>query len=91
MRYVVLDTETTGIATGDGHRIIEIAAMEVVNRTITEKTFQTYVNPERLVDPEAYNVHGLSDEFLSDKPLFRDVSEELLEFVKGSEVVIHNA
>jgi len=91
MRYVVLDTETTGLSPADGHRIIEIAAIEVVNRSVTNNTYQAYINPKRLVEPEAYDVHGISDEFLSDKPVFEEIVEEFMSFVSGSEVIIHNA
>ena len=91
MRYVMLDTETTGLSAAAGHRIIEIAAIEVDNRTVTTNVFQAYVNPQRAVDQGAFEVHGLSDEFLEDKPTFDLVVEDLLVFVKGSNVVMHNA
>lgn len=91
MRHVMLDTETTGLSVAAGHRIIEIAAIEVDNRTVTTNVFQVYVNPQRAVDPGAFEVHGLSDEFLEDKPTFDLVVEDLLAFVKGSNVVMHNA
>jgi len=91
LRYVMLDTETTGLSAAAGHRIIEIAAIEVDNRTVTTNVFQVYVNPQRAVDPGAFEVHGLSDEFLEDKPTFDLVVEDLLAFVKGSNVVMHNA
>ncbi len=91
MRQVVLDTETTGLEPEQGHRIIEIGCVELVNRRLTGRTFQHYLNPEREIDPGAQEVHGLSAEFLADKPLFRDVAEEFLEFVGGAELVIHNA
>ena len=87
----MLDTETTGLSVAAGHRIIEIAAIEVDNRTVTTNVFQVYVNPQRAVDPGAFEVHGLSDEFLEDKPTFDLVVEDLLAFVKGSNVVMHNA
>ena len=87
----MLDTETTGLSAAAGHRIIEIAAIEVDNRTPTTNVFQAYVNPQRAVDQGAFEVHGLSDEFLEDKPTFDLVVEDLLAFVKGSNVVIHNA
>jgi len=87
----MLDTETTGLSAAAGHRIIEIAAIEVDNRTVTTNVFQVYVNPQRAVDPGAFEVHGLSDEFLEDKPTFDLVVEDLLAFVKGSNVVMHNA
>lgn len=91
MRHVMLDTETTGLSAAAGHRIIEIAAIEVDNRTVTTNVFQAYVNPQRAVDQGAFEVHGLSDEFLEDKPTFDLVVEDLLAFVKGSNVVMHNA
>jgi DNA polymerase-3 subunit epsilon len=91
MRQVVLDTETTGLEPEQGHRIIEIGCVELVNRRLTGRTFQHYLNPEREIDPGAQEVHGLSAEFLADKPFFRDVAEEFLEFVGGAELVIHNA
>lgn len=91
MRHVMLDTETTGLSVAAGHRIIEIAAIEVDNRTVTTNVFQVYVNPQRAVDQGAFEVHGLSDEFLEDKPTFDLVVEDLLAFVKGSNVVMHNA
>jgi DNA polymerase-3 subunit epsilon len=91
MRQVVLDTETTGLEPEQGHRIIEIGCVEMVNRRLTGRTFQHYLNPEREIDPGAQEVHGLSTEFLADKPLFGDVAEEFVEFVGGAELVIHNA
>jgi DNA polymerase III subunit epsilon len=91
VRYVILDTETTGLSPANGHRIVEIAAIEVESRNVTNKVFQVYVNPQRLVEPEAFQVHGLSDEFLEDKPMFDVIVNDLLAFVKGSQVVIHNA
>jgi DNA polymerase-3 subunit epsilon len=87
----MLDTETTGLSAAAGHRIIEIAAIEVDNRSVTSNVFQVYVNPERAVDQGAFEVHGLSEEFLEDKPTFDLVVEDLLAFVKGSNVVMHNA
>jgi DNA polymerase-3 subunit epsilon len=87
----MLDTETTGLSAAAGHRIIEIAAIEVDNRSVTSNVFQVYVNPERAVDQGAFEVHGLSDEFLEDKPTFDLVVEDLLAFVKGSNIVMHNA
>lgn len=75
----------------EGHRIIEIGAVEVINRRLTGRNFHVYVKPDRLVDPEAYGVHGISDEFLADKPTFADVADEFLDFIRGGELVIHNA
>lgn len=91
MRQIVLDTETTGLEPEQGHRIIEIGCVELVYRRTTGRQFHKYLNPERVVDPGAVEVHGLTDEFLADKPLFADVVEEFLEFVDGAELVIHNA
>jgi len=94
-RQIVMDTETTGMnklgVHYEGHRIIEIGAVEVINRRLTGRNFHVYVKPDRLVDPEAYGVHGISDEFLADKPTFADVADEFLEFIRGGELVIHNA
>jgi DNA polymerase III subunit epsilon len=91
MRQIVLDTETTGLEVTSGHRIIELAAVEIVNRRLTGNRFHRYVNPERDIDPGALEVHGLSLEFLQDKPKFADVAQEFLEFVRDTEVIIHNA
>lgn len=91
MRQIVLDTETTGIGAETGHRIIEIGCIELVDRVLTGRSFHTYLNPERLVDEGAFRVHGLSDRFLSDKPLFKDILEPLLAFIDQSELIIHNA
>ena len=91
VRQIVLDTETTGLEPDLGHRIIEIGAVEVVNRKLTGRHFHKYVNPEREVDDGAFEVHGLDAQFLSDKPLFSEVCDELLEFIRGAELVIHNA
>jgi DNA polymerase-3 subunit epsilon len=91
MRQVVLDTETTGLDAKDGHRIIEVGVIELVGRRITERRLHRYVNPERDSDPGALNVHGLTREFLSDKPLFAEVVDELVAFVADAEVIIHNA
>lgn len=89
MRQIVLDTETTGI--GEGHRIIEIGCLELVNRKFTGRQYHQYVNPNRLVDPEAMEVHGITDEFLQDKPVFAQVATEFVEFISGAQLVIHNA
>ncbi|MCX4189569.1 DNA polymerase III subunit epsilon [Methylophaga sp. OBS3] len=90
-RQVVLDTETTGLSTADDHRIIEIGCVEIINRRLTGRNFHQYINPERDIDAGAMEVHGITPEFLADKPFFADVAEEFLEFVKGAELVIHNA
>lgn len=90
-RQVVLDTETTGLDPNLGHRVIEIGALEVVNRRATGATFHVYLNPEREIDAGAVAVHGLTGEFLADKPRFADVAGDFLEFVRDAELVIHNA
>jgi len=91
MRQVILDTETTGLNPATGDRIIEIGCVEMVGRRLTDRTFHHYINPERDIDAGAFAVHGLSREFLSDKPVFSNVVEQLIEFVDGAEIVIHNA
>ena len=91
MRQIVLDTETTGLSPESGDRIIEIGCVELVNRRLTGRTLHFYVNPERRNSIDAFKVHGLADEFLADKPLFAQVVDELLEFVRGAEIIIHNA
>ena len=90
-RQVVLDTETTGLNARMGDRVIEIGCIELVNRQASDRGFHQYLNPERDIDEGAVKVHGLTREFLSDKPLFADVAAEFLEFVKGAELLIHNA
>lgn len=91
MRQVVLDTETTGLEVLNGHRIIEIGAVEVVNRRLTGRTFHKYINPDRAIDDGAKEVHGITEAFLADKPRFGDVWPELDTFLRGAELVIHNA
>jgi len=91
MRQIVLDTETTGLAAREGHRIIEVGAIEIVGRRITETRLHHYVNPERDSDEGALAVHGLTRHFLQDKPKFAEVVDELLAFVRDAEVIIHNA
>lgn len=91
MREVVLDTETTGLDPGGGHRIVEVGCVELLNHAPTGRTFQAYVNPQRSMPPEAFNVHGLSDVFLADKPLFAAIAEEFRTFLGDSPLVIHNA
>ena len=90
-RQVVLDTETTGLEVRDGHRIIEVGAIEIVGRRITERSFHRYVNPERDSDEGALYVHGIDRQFLKGKPKFGEIIDELLEFVRDAEVIIHNA
>ncbi|HET7134000.1 MAG TPA: exonuclease domain-containing protein, partial [Gammaproteobacteria bacterium] len=91
MRQVVLDTETTGLEPQAGHRIIEIGCVELVNRRRTDKRFHRYINPGRAVDAGALQVHGIDDEFLASQPRFEEIAAEFLEFVRGAELVIHNA
>jgi DNA polymerase-3 subunit epsilon len=91
MRQIVLDTETTGLEAKEGHRIIEIGCIEIVSRRVTERRLHHYVNPERDSDEGALQVHGLSTEFLADKPKFADIVDEVLAFVRDAEVIIHNA
>ncbi|GLS89600.1 DNA polymerase III subunit epsilon [Psychromonas marina] len=95
IRQVVLDTETTGMNKDGtvylGHRIIEIGCVEVINRRLTGRHFHVYINPGQLVDPEAVTVHGITDEFLQDKPAFDQVADEFIEFIRGADLVIHNA
>jgi len=90
-RQIILDTETTGLDPALGHRIIEIAAVEIVNRRFTDKQYHQYVNPEREIDAGAMEVHGITAEFLADKPTFREVAKEMLGFIEGAELIIHNA
>ncbi|HSH72981.1 MAG TPA: DNA polymerase III subunit epsilon [Methylophilaceae bacterium] len=91
MRQIFLDTETTGLYPAQGHRVIEIAAVEVVNRRVTQNHFHVYLNPDREIDAAAQEVHGITLEFLQDKPRFPDIVNEFLDFVAGGELVIHNA
>ncbi len=91
MRQIVLDTETTGLDPSLGHRIIEIAAIEMINRQISGRDYHCYVNPEREIDAGAMEVHGISNEFLADKPKFADVATDFLKFIEGAELIIHNA
>ena len=91
MRQVVLDTETTGLEVSQGHRIIEIGGVELINRRLTGKHFHQYLNPHREIDAGALEVHGITSEFLADKPSFEDVADQFLEFIRGAELIIHNA
>ena len=91
MRRIALDTETTGLNPIEGHRVVEIGCVELNNNIPTGKEWHTYLNPERSMPEAALAVHGLDDTFLSDKPLFKDISLELLNFIEGAELVIHNA
>ena len=91
MRQIALDTETTGLEPKDGHRIIEIACIEIIDRVITEHTFHTMINPEREIEEGAKQVHGYSREMLKDSPIFASICDELIAFVQGAEILIHNA
>ena len=91
MRQVVLDTETTGLEHRDGHRIIEIGCVELIERRLTGRNFHVYLNPERQVEGGALEVHGITDEFLADKPRFVDVADDFIGFIRDAELVIHNA
>jgi DNA polymerase-3 subunit epsilon len=91
MRQIVLDTETTGLDPAMGHRIIEIAAIEMINRQFSGRDYHCYVDPQREIDAGALEVHGISNEFLSDKPKFSDIAADFLNFVEGGELIIHNA
>lgn len=91
MREIALDTETTGLDPKSGHRIVEIGCVELMNHMATGRSFQAYINPERDMPAEAFRVHGLSADFLADKPVFADVADDLLAFLQDSPLVIHNA
>lgn len=91
MRQIFLDTETTGLYPAQGHRIIEVAAVEVVSRRLTKRYFHQYINPEREIDVGAQEIHGLSLDFLQDKPKFADISKELIDFIADAELIMHNA
>jgi DNA polymerase III subunit epsilon len=91
LREVILDTETTGLDPKSGHRIVEIGAIEMVNKVLTGKQFHFYINPQRDMPTEAYRIHGISGELLKDKPLFAEIAEEFLAFISNSQLVIHNA
>lgn len=91
MKQIVLDTETTGLEATQGHRIIEIGCVELKNRRKTENIYHQYLNPERDIDDGAFEVHGISNELLADKPLFRDIVQDFIDFIRGNELIIHNA
>ena len=91
MRQIVLDTETTGLEPGDGHRVIEIGCVELVERRFTRNDFHQYLQPDREIDPGAVDVHGITNDFLRDKPRFADLAEDFLGYIEGAELVIHNA
>ena len=91
MKEIILDTETTGLDPKSGHRIIEIGALEMYDKILTGKKFHCYINPQRDVPQEAYRIHGISTDFLQDKPLFEHIAKEMLEFISDGALVIHNA
>lgn len=91
MRQIVLDTETTGISVKDGHRIIEIGCRELINRRLTDSSYHVYLQPDREIEAEAIAVHGISNDFLKDKPRFKEIKQQFLDYIKGAELVIHNA
>lgn len=91
VREIVLDTETTGLSPRDGHRIVEIGALEMKNKVLTGNKFHFYINPERDMPQEAYRIHGISADFLKDKPLFKEIADTFLRFIDNSQMVIHNA
>lgn len=90
-RQIVLDTETTGLEHRQGHRIIEIGCVELINRKLTGNNYHVYLNPEREIDQGAIEVHGITNEYLADKPFFADIYQGMMEYLKGAELVIHNA
>lgn len=91
MRQIVLDTETTGLEPSQGHKIIEIGCVELINRRLTGNHYHVYINPDREIDQGAIEVHGITNEFLADKPRFADIAKEFIEYIDGSELIIHNA
>ncbi len=91
MRQIVLDTETTGLEPADGHRIIEIGCLEIHDRRVTDRHFHVFLNPDREIDSGALQVHGIRNEFLADKPRFADIVDDLIAFISGAELIIHNA
>lgn len=90
-RQIILDTETTGLDPKEGHRIIEIGCVELINRQLTGNNFHRYLQPDRMIDAEAIAVHGITNEFLADKPRFEDIADELQAYLRGAELIIHNA
>ena len=91
MRQIILDTETTGISVDSGLRVIEIGMVEIIDRRLPGNDFQAYLNPERKIDPATIPIHGLTDEFISDKPFFKDIASDFLSYIQNSEVIMHNA
>ncbi len=90
-RQIILDTETTGLSAAQGHRLIEIGCIEMINRRITENHFHHYINPKRIIDAGATKVHGITEKFLADKPTFDKIAEDLFHYLQGAELIIHNA
>ncbi len=90
-RQIILDTETTGINPQEGHRIVEIGCVEMFNRRLTGQNFHVYINPDRFMDQEVINIHGITNEFVADKPRFREIAREFFDYIQGAELVIHNA
>ncbi|GGO80580.1 DNA polymerase III subunit epsilon [Marinobacterium nitratireducens] len=91
MRQIIMDTETTGLEPAEGHNIIEIGCVEMVGRKLTGRTYHRYIKPDREVDQEAIEVHGITNEFLADKPRFAEIAQEFIDFIDGAELIIHNA
>ena len=91
MRQIVLDTETTGLDPHDGHRVIEIGCVELIDRRLTRNNFHRYIQPDREIDAGAVEVHGITDDFLADKPRFAEVADDFIRYVEGAELIIHNA
>lgn len=91
MRKIFVDTETTGLSVTNGHRIIELGAIEVDSNITKKNSFHCYLNPERLIDPHAIKVHGVTDEFVANKPKFKDIMSDFIDFVHGAELIMHNA
>lgn len=91
MRQIVLDTETTGLYPEDGHRIIEVGCLEMIDRQLTGNHLHFYINPKRSIERDAFQVHGITESFLTDKPLFKDIAANLIAFLEGAELIIHNA
>ena len=90
-RLIVLDTETTGLDVDNGHKIIEIGCIEIIDRNITQNSFHKYINPQRIIDEKAYEVHGISNKDLRDKPIFDDIVDEFMLYISDSPLIIHNA
>ena len=90
-RQIILDTETTGLSAAHGHRLIEVGGLEMINRRLTGNRFHAYINPERMIDEGAVKVHGITSEFLKDKPIFGQIADDLFSFLEGAELIIHNA